>query len=517
VTSAKTLDDAIALHEAGKFGEAAAIYRDLLIKDPTNVTLMHLLALIAMQFDQPKMVLSLSEEGLKVEPNLAILHQDRATALRRLGRKEEAVAAINRALAIDPKEAGFYDTLAAIQRDMREYGKAVESLRTALRLNPEDPKYYNNLGICLGRMGANEEALGMLSEYVRRKPEVAEGYNNRANVYKMLRRYREALADYDKSLSINPQGFMAQANKGFTLLILGEYEEGWKLFEDRKPGNMPPEGKRFDIVRRWKGQFDKSATLILYNEQGLGDTVQFSRYVPLVREKVGKVILQVQKPLIPLLQLQWPELTYITEEDPLPDYTLQCQFMSLPSVFHTTTTNIPLAKSYLKADVGKVRAWQEKLPKDGLKRIGLVWAGNPDHMNDHLRSIPLAQFAPLWDVPGLHFFSLQKGSKALEQMACLPASLPFTSLDEAMFNFAETAALLSCLDLLITVDTATLHLAGALGVPTYALLQYDPDWRWMVERPDTPWYDSVRLFRQRTFGDWSGVIAEVRQAIAPKA
>jgi tetratricopeptide (TPR) repeat protein len=513
VTSGKTLNQAIALHEAGNFGEAATIYRDLLIKDPTNVTIMHLLALIAMQFDQPNMVLSLSDQGLSLEPGLAVLHQDRATALRRLGRKEEALAAINRALEIDPKQAGLYDTLSAIQRDMRDYGKAIESLHTAIRIDPEDPKYYNNIGICLGRIGAHEEALAMLSEYIRRKPEMAEGYNNRANIYKAMRRYREALADYDKSLAINPGGFMAQANKGFTLLVLGEFEQGWKLFEDRKPGNLPPEGKRFDTSRRWQGQTDKNATLILFNEQGLGDTVQFSRYVPLVREKVGKLILQVQNPLIPLLQPQWPDLTFITEQDPLPEYTLQCPFMSLPTLFKTTTTNIPSAKSYLKADASKIKAWQDKLPKDGLKRIGLVWAGNPDHMNDHLRSIPLAQFTPLWNVPGLHFFSLQKGARALEQMSCLPASLPFTSLDEELSDFAGTAALLSCLDLLITVDTATLHLAGALGVASYALLQYDPDWRWMAERADTPWYDSVRLFRQRVFGDWNSVMNELRQAL----
>jgi tetratricopeptide (TPR) repeat protein len=516
VTSGKNLNDAVALHEAGKFGEAAAIYRNLLIKNPKDVMIMHLLALIAMQFDQPNMVLSLSEQGISLEPDLAVLHQDRATALRRLGRKQEALAAINRALELDPKQAGLYDTLAAIQRDMRDYGKAIESLRTALRLDPKDPKYYNNLGICLGRIGANEEALSMLNEYIRLKPDRAEGYNNRANILKSLRRYRESLADYGQALSINPNTFMGRANKGIMHLMLGEYEPGWELFEDRMPGNMPPEAQRFDKDRRWKGQTDKNATLILYNEQGLGDTVQFCRYAPLARERVGKLILQVQKPLIPLLQLQWPDLTFITDQDPLPHYDLQCPFMSLPTVFQTTTTNIPLAKSYLKADTNKVKAWQDKLPKDGLKRIGLVWAGNPDHMNDHLRSIPLAQFSLLWDVPGLHFFSLLKGAPALEQLVCLPASLPFTSLDEALPDFAETAALLSCLDLLITVDTATLHVAGALGVPSYALLQYDPDWRWMAERRDTPWYDSVRLFRQCSFGDWASVMTDVRQALLSK-
>jgi hypothetical protein len=276
---------------------------------------------------------------------------------------------------------------------------------------------------------------------------------------------------------------------------------------------MPPEAKRCDPERRWNGQIDKNATLILYNEQGLGDTVQFCRYAPQVHEKVGKLILQVQAPLLPLLKPQWPNFAFITDQDPLPIYTLQCPFMSLPTVFRTTITTVPSAKSYLRADAGKIRAWEDKLPKDGLKRVGLVWAGNPDHMNDHLRSIPLALFAPLWDVSRLHFLSFQKGDKALQQMSCLPASLPFTSLADTLSDFAETAAALSCLDILITVDTATLHVAGALGVPTIALLQYDPDWRWMVERLDTRWYESVRLLRQRTFGDWDSVIAELHRTL----
>jgi tetratricopeptide (TPR) repeat protein len=515
--SADALNKAVALHEAGKFGEAAAMYRDILIKEPKNVMVMHLLALVAMQFDQPNLVMSLSEEGLRLQPNLAVLHQDRATALRRLSRKEEALASINRAIELEPRQAGHYDTLAAIQRDLRQYDNAVESLRKAIRLDPQDAKYYNNLGIIHGRMGANDEALKMLDQYVRMKPEMAEGYNNRANVYKAMRRYREALADYDKALSINPHIFMGRANKGITHLVLGEFEKGWELFEDRKPGNMPPEAKRFDAAKRWKGESAPHSTLIVYNEQGFGDTIQFCRYASFVHKQVGKLILQVQPALLPLLKPLWPEFTFIADTDPVPAYDLQCPFMSLPHVLGTRPDNIPAASGYLKADHAKVKAWQDRLPKDGLRRIGLVWAGNPDHLNDHLRSIPLTSFAPLWDLKDVHFFSLQKGDAALKQISGLPSNLHFTRLDEQMGDFADTAALLTCLDGLVTVDTATLHVAGALGVPAYALLQYDPDWRWMAERGDTPWYASIRLFRQKQFGKWDEPIADVRTALAQKA
>ncbi|MBI3418881.1 MAG: tetratricopeptide repeat protein [Proteobacteria bacterium] len=510
----ETLKKAIALHDAGKYGEAAEIYRDLLCKDPNNVLLMHLLALVAMQMDQPNMVLVLSEQGLSLRPDIAVLHQDRATALRRLGRKEEALAAIHQALALDPKQADFYHTLSSIQRDMRQYGLAVESLNKAITLNPDDPKFYNNLAICLSRMGANEEALSTVDRYIKLRPDMAEGYNNKANILKSLRHYREALENYDKALAINPHIFMGKANKGITHLVVGDYRQGWELFEHRLPGNMPPEAKRFDPARRWKGQSDPKATLIIYNEQGLGDTVQFCRYVPQARGRMGRVILQAQAPLLQLMKFQWPDLEIISPDDPLPEYHYQCPLMSLPHVFGVTVENLPVEKIYLRADPAKTRAWQEKLPQNGLKRIGLVWAGNPDHMNDHLRSIPLAQFAPLWQIPGLHFFSLQKGQKALEEMACLPAALPFTPAGDALKDFSDTAGLIANLDLLVSVDTATLHLAGALGVPGYGLLQYDPDWRWLASRPDTPWYASLRLFRQRHFGKWEGAVEELCQTLS---
>ena len=512
-----SLDDAlkkaIALHDAKKYGEAAAIYRDSLIKDPANVMVMHLLALIAMQMDQPKVVMALAEEGLRLQPNLAVLHQDKALALRRLGFKENALLSINRAIELEPKQADFYGTLGSIQRDLRQYDMAVASMRKAIALQPDEAKHYNNLGIILGRMGANEEALAVLSQYIALKPGSAEGYNNRANIHKILRCYQEALADYEKALSIAPDIFMGRANKGIAHLVLGDYAEGWKLFEHRMPNNMPPEGTRFDAAKRWKGETNKSATLILYNEQGFGDTVQFCRYVNMARPRVGRLIVQVQQSLIPLLQPTWPDLTLVSELDPLPPHDFQCPLMSLPTVFGTTTQTVPAAEGYLKAEADKAKTWKDKLPHDGKKRVGLVWAGNPEHMNDHWRSINLSQLAPLWNVPGVHFYSLQKGEAALKQLGDVPAAAPLTVLNEQLTDFAQTAALISNLDLLITVDTAPLHIAGAMGVPTYALLQFDPDWRWMAEGADTPWYKSVQLFRQSVFGQWDDVVENVSAAL----
>lgn len=507
------LQKATALHDARKFGEAAAAYRDLLRLEPDNVLVMHLLALVAMQFDNAAMVLTLSDQGLALRPDFAVLHQDRATALRRLGRKEEAQAAIERALTLDPKQADFYDTLSAIQRDLRRYNQAVTSLKTAIAMEPDNAKFYNNLGICLGRMGANEEALAYLNRYITMRPTMAEGYNNRANILKTLGRYQDAIDDYNRALTINPDIFMGKANKGICHLVLGNYTEGWSLFEDRKPGNLPPEAKRFDPAQRWHGEALPDKTLILYNEQGLGDTIQFCRYIPFVKERVGRLILQIQPPLINWLKAHWPELSFITPDDPLPAHEAQCPLMSLPHIFKTQLNTVPFPGGYLKADKGKTAFWKTRLPQDGKKRIGLVWAGNPDHMNDHIRSVGIAQLAPLWQVPHVHFISLQKGERPLAQLLALPSSVSMMPLGHELNDFSDTAALLKNIDLLISVDTAVLHAAGALGVPAWAMLQYDPDWRWMIGRSDTPWYEKTRLFRQKNFGGWNSVAEEISDAL----
>jgi tetratricopeptide (TPR) repeat protein len=512
--SAADFKKAVSLHEAGQFGEAAAIYRDILLKEPNNISVLHLLALIAMQHDNAQLVLSLSEAGLKIEPKFALLHQDKATALRRLGFKEKALESIKQALLLDPTNADFFETLASIQRDMRQYDEAVQSLKTAIRLNPTDPKFHNSLSIVLGRYGHNEEALAHINTYIALKPKKAEGYSNRGNILKALGRYREALEDYARALSIDPDIFMGRANKAMSHLVLGEWEEGWELFEGRLPGNQPPEMNRFDKAKRWNGEAAQGKTLIIYNEQGMGDTIQFCRYIPELQKTGAHLIFQVQGLLLSLMRQNWPAERFISMDDPLPPYDLQCPFMSLPRIYKTRPDNVALSSGYVQADAAKVAGGEAQLAGAGMKKIGLVWAGNPDHMNDHIRSIRLEQFAPILKLPGMRFFSLQKGEQAAAQIAALPEALRPTDLSSRLNDFTDTAAILKNLDLLISVDTSVLHLAGALGVPAAALIQFDPDWRWMVGRDDTPWYASVRLYRQAQFGDWGGVIGKLAEILA---
>ncbi|NDE90748.1 MAG: tetratricopeptide repeat protein [Alphaproteobacteria bacterium] len=490
---------AVALHQAGKIGEAAALYRDIITADPANVMVIHLLCLVAMQYDNAQMVLNLSEQGLRIEPNFAVLHQDRATALRRLGMKEQALEAIDTALALE-KNPDFYDTRSSVLRDMRRYDESVAALKTAIKLEKNNPKFYNNLGIVLGRMGANEEAICYFDAFITMRPHAAEGYNNKANVLKALGRYKEAIVFYGKALAIDPVIFMGKANKAISHLVLGEWENGWALFEDRKPGNKPPEGHRFDAAKRWQGAQDqdaRGATIILYNEQGLGDSIQFARYLPLLQSRFGKIILQIQPALQTLFKANWPDLAMISPDDPLPPYDYQCPLMSLPFVLKTRTDNVPAAQGYMKAPDDTVHAFKEILASSSKKKIGLVWAGNPDHLNDHIRSLPLSLLVPVLKMQGCEFYSLQKGDAALAQLTQLPQGVVVHSLGERLTDFSDTAGLLTNLDLLISVDTSVLHLAGALGVPCWALLQYDPDWRWLLERSDQESYGLAELASSR--------------------
>ncbi len=505
------MEKAAGLYNAGRHGEAAAIYRDLLIRDPANVQIMHYLALVAMHLDQAPVVLSLAEAGLRIRPGMALLHQDRATALRRLGRRQEALEAIEKALEISPATADFYDTRATILRDLRQHDKAVESMRKAADIDPQNASYANNLGIALGRIGRFEEALSWIGRYIALKPGLAAGYLNKANILKSLNRHDDAIAWYDKALAIDAHAFMGKGNKAFCHLVMGDFEKGWPLFEHRRPGALPPEGKRFDASRRWKGEATQ-ARLVLYNEQGLGDTVQFCRYVPLVRARAPNLVLQAQEPLVPLLARQWPELEIASDAAAPPDYGLQCPLMSLPGLFKTDAASIPSPSGYLQPDPAKAEAWRARLPRDGRKKIGAVWAGNPEHQKDHLRSMSFAQFAPLLAVPDVHFVSLQKGEPRPDASALPPGASFFAPADD-LNDFSDSAALLANLDLLIAVDTAMLHLAGALGVPAFGLIPTDPDWRWMLNRTGTPWYDSLRLFRQSRHDDWPSVIAETREAL----
>jgi tetratricopeptide (TPR) repeat protein len=402
--------------------------------------------------------------------------------------------------------------LIAVLRFQKKYAASEEYCRKMIASHPEFAEGYAGVGdICF-----DQNDLGPAIEYyqkaIERKPDYAEAYSNLGSVFSKLGRMGEAEEYYNKAIACDPDHVNAHCNLSLLQLTLGDYEHGLHHYEWRfrhSAGAVP-----IYPGEQWKGQKLNGERVLLYDEQGLGDSLQFLRYLPQVRNAGATVHLAISKPLRRLVeQLEGIEAFYYPG-DLLGPYEYQCALMSLPKAFHTRPETIPATGAYMKVpaeaqQAADALAWPEK----GL-RVGLVWAGNPNHSNDSNRSIPLRELAPLWRVEGVHFYSLQIGAGEAERAE---AAGPLIDLTEGIEDFADTAARLMKLDLLIAVDTSVVHMAGSLGRPVWTMLPFVPDWRWFLDRSDSPWYPSMRLFRQKQIGDWASVVEPIRAALAERA
>jgi tetratricopeptide (TPR) repeat protein len=393
---------------------------------------------------------------------------------------------------------------------LREPQAAAAALQRALALVPDDPAALNNLGLATAAAGDHRQALALFERTSALAPHLAEAHSNRGLSLLALGRHRQAAAAFARAVAAQPDCAGAHFNLGVTRLTLGEFAAGWAGFEWRwrVPG-APLRARDFDVPR-WQGEAIAHRTILLHAEQGFGDSLQFVRYAAPLIERQARVLLEVPAPLVTLFRQSLPQATVLAQGSALPAFDVHCPLASLPQAFGTELHSIPAAVPYLQADAARRAAWRNRLgPRAGL-RIGLVWAGCPQHPDNAQRSIDAKRFAPLINtLPQAQWISLQLGAER-----GLPPALP-ALFDAAPFlkDFADTAALVAELDLLLAVDTAVAHLGGALAVPTWLLLPQQADWRWLLEREDSPWYPSLRLFRQRAAGDWDGVFAGVTAAL----
>jgi hypothetical protein len=400
---------------------------------------------------------------------------------------------------------------------------------------------YNQLGLALAVQGKYAEAEASYFAALRHNPGYAEVHSNLGNLYQEQGRLVEALASYDLALVHDPQAASTHWNRALSLLQAGDFERGWLEYEWRWQRKQTP--ARPFRQPRWDGSPLARRTLLIYMEQGLGDMLQFVRYAGLVgegregrrqksevrsqksevkgqgRESDGAVIVECPGGLAPLFARCWGIDQVVAEGTPLPAFDVQVPIMSLPALFKTTLTTIPADVPYLFADEGLVEQWRERLRDRGqvVFRVGMVWQGNPQHGLDRYRSIPLRAFAPLAQVSGVQLISLQKNS-GCEQLRSLAGEFPVRELpeerDATAGSFQDTAAIMCNLDLVISVDTATAHLAGGLGVPVWVPLSAVGEWRWLLEREGSPWYPTMRLFRQRKLGRWRPVFRRMAQALS---
>ncbi|HLH91296.1 MAG TPA: tetratricopeptide repeat protein [Xanthobacteraceae bacterium] len=533
----------LAHHQAGRLAEAETHYREALAGQPDHADALHLLGVIASQIGRHDVAVDLIgraiahggdhshfhanlglalaglerfdealasfERALAARADHAEALCHRGDTLRRLGRFDEALASYDQAVAARPDFAAAYSDRGNVLKTMRRFADALASYDRALALNPDFVGALSNRAVTLQALDRLDEALASCDRALALEPRAVEALINRAGVLQELRRFDAALSTYDRAIALAPQSAAAQANRALLLLLTGDFARGWPAYEWRR--KLPGFDGRVFAEPAWSGEDIAGCRLLLHAEQGFGDTIQFARYAPLAAARGADVTLAVQPPLARLLA-GLPGVAVIADRDPLPPFDRHCSLLSLPRVFATTLDTVPSGVPYIAAPADRVAAWAQRLPQDGL-RIGLAWSGHPANTKDHERSIPFAPLAPLLAVPGTRFVSLQKDVRAAEADAFHQCGR-ILDLAGDLRDFADTAAVIAVLDLVITVDTAVAHLAGAMGKPVWVLLPRTPDFRWLMDRDSSPWYPSARLFRKVGADAWDAVIARVAAALA---
>ena len=435
-----------------------------------------------------------------------------AAALRALHRPAEAAEHLRAALRSRPDDVAARVELGGALHDMGHFAEAADSFRAALRSQPDLPDAQLGLGTVLGVLGQFDEAEASLRDALRLRPGLAEAHNALGDVHRSLGRPEAAEASLREALRLRSDFPEARTNLAFALLQAGRFAEGWAEHEQRGRARPWVARTRHFAQPRWRGELLAGRALLLHAEQGMGDTIQFCRYAALIEG--GEVVLEVQPPLVRLLSGLPGAARVVTRGETLPPFDVHCPLMSLPHVFGTTPDTVPAAIPYLGAAPAAVAAWRERLAglPPGL-RVGLCWAGDPAMSADGRRSVPPDALAPLAGIAGVRFVSLQKGAAARRP----PPGLRMLDDAPALRDFADTAALVSALDLVVSADTAVLHLAGALGRPVWLLDRFDSCWRWLSGRRDSPWYPTLRRFPQPAPGDWAGAIGPLRDALAALA
>jgi tetratricopeptide (TPR) repeat protein len=424
------------------------------------------------------------------------------------GKLAESEQCFREEIRINPRSAAGYANLAAALGKCDRWAEAEAAGREATRLDPNHAGAWSNLGNALRDLGRPDEAIPVLQQAIRLAPQAAEPYGNLGLAMAMTGRTAEAVAWYERSLQLRGDAAEVRFNRAVALLGLGDYEHGWQEYEWRWRTDQMKGTRRKFPVPAWDGSPPAGKTILLHAEQGLGDTIQFFRLASVLAERGATVIAQVPEPLIMLMRTCPGVSDVLTPGGPVPAFDWNCPLMSLPLALRLKVADIPNRVPYLTASTASVEKWRSRLAGERGRRVGIVWQGNPNHIGDRWRSVRLAQFESLAAVPGVRLIGLQTGP-GHEQVAGTPA-VPLLDLGPELGpDLDDLAGLLTNLDLVVAVDTAPVHLAGALGRPVWVALPLNNDWRWFSGRPDSPWYPTARLYRQARFGDWGPVFAEL--------
>jgi tetratricopeptide (TPR) repeat protein len=492
-----------------KFDEARPHFEQALALKPDSAETLNNMGMLLAREGKPEEARASYQRALALNPDSFEALNNLGNLFCSGGRLDDARACYERAIALQPDLAEPHNNLGVVFRDLRRFDEARECHERALALKPDYADAHNNLGIVLRDQGKMDESVACHERALALTPDNSEAYNNLGNTRRSQGKLGDSLRSYAQALTLNPDNVEAKWNRSLVELLSGDFTAGWRDYEIRT--RRKKNATRTFPQPIWRGESLNGARILLHAEQGLGDTLQFLRYVPMVQAAGGTVILDVPRSLL-RLAAELPDIeTFVVTGEPAPPFEWHSPLMSLPLALGTSIDSIPAQVPYLSVPAeAKRKAERLEWPDQGL-RVGLVWSGNPLFPEDRLRSIPLSGFEPSLRLGGAHFFSLQMGPAA-SQLAEVDAGV--IDLQGAIGDMADTAALIAKLDMVITVDTAVAHLSGALGKRTWVLLPFAPDWRWLIGRDDSPWYPTMRLFRQPNFGDWRSVLERVRGELA---
>jgi Flp pilus assembly protein TadD len=555
-----TIQQALALgaqhHQAGRLAEAEAIYRQVLAVQPDHADARQLLGALASQVGQMHARVGRTSEAIvafqhavTLSPHAPELRNNLGSALAQAKRFPEAIAAYREAIQIKPDYFDAHFNLGNILRAAGDASGAAEHYLAALRAGPTHARLCNDLGNALYELGFPDDAAAAYRRAMQLDPTLPEPHNGLANIHSQNDQLDSAIDEINRALELRPDFAAAKCNLASVLLNRGDIEAAEKTYREviaLKPdhalahhnlslvlalkGDLAGAWPEFEwrdrapelgkVVAqlpypRWDGSDLSDKRIFIHAEQGIGDTIQFVRYIPQVVQRGGRILLGVQQELGRLLATFPGIEKLLLRDDVIPaDIDVHCPLMSLPGIFHTTLETIPNHVPYLFADPGLGADWRQRLSSDHRKKVGIVFAGSSSHIHDRLRSMPVEMLAPLDELKEICFISLQKGAPAANLRKAPLAMMDWT---DELHDFADTAALIDNLDLVISVDTAVAHLAGAMGKPVWLLLQAIPDRRWMLDREDSPWYPSMKLLRQPARGDWASVVRRVVDLLRQEA
>lgn len=515
---APTSDDPVTAYQRGaelrrerRLAEALGAFDRAIALKPDYAEAYNSRGIVLASLDRSDEAVAAFDRAIALKPDYAEAHNNRGIVLQDLERLAEALASFDIALARQLNNASVHNNRGTVLRELKRQDEAVSSFTTAIELKPDYAEAYYNRAIALHEMSRFDEAIADFDAAIAMRPDYGDAYNNRGVVLQDVKRLDEALADFDRASALLPDFAEVHCNKAYCSLLMGKLEQGWRLHEWRKKTQMPV-GNRSFPGPLWLGREEVAGkTVFLHWEQGLGDTLQFCRYAKLLTARGAKVVMSVQEPLYGLLGQLGSGVQVIHQDEVPAAFDFHCPMMSLPLAFATTLHSIPSEDRYLVADDSLRRQWSTRLPPAARARIGLVWAGSKSHKNDRNRSMDLSALARLFDTDA-HWISLQKEVRDGDA-AVLQQYPHFLRCGDDLRDFSDTAAVIDLLDLVITVDTSVAHLAGAMGKPVWIMLPFNSDWRWLVDRDDSPWYPTVRLFRQHDPRSWDNVISGLEAAL----